>query len=173
MSRRSTLQTALTEYSTKDLQRVIAAKRHLDEREKHVDHLRALKQEVRREEREIRRFDRVIARLLKARRKPGRPKTAKKARATTRKVTKKRIRHGRKGRTLGLRPNSLASKIVEHLTAAPNQQARVTDIAEGLKGWKGKTDVQQLTRHVSATLTSSKRYFRRVERGIYALVKKG
>ncbi len=167
MARPSKLATLLSSYSVNDLEKLVQAKKHSAQ----LEELRAqeddLKSGLKAVGRKIRRLERSIRKTLKAgKRGPGRPRTVN-VKVKAAKARKNR-RGGRKGVLLGLRPNSLAHQVHAFLAKAPSKQARVSEIAKGLKGWKGKSE-DQLMRHVGATLSKREAYFKKVERGLYTV----
>lgn len=168
MPRKSNILIALDSYSADDIERLIKAKRLSEERARHAERLQELTSEARRTSRIIRKLDRAIAKALKSRKARGGKKHVKAATAKPRVAKRKGRRGGRKGRLLGLRPNSLASKITEHLKKASDQRASVASIVEALKGWKGRNP-NKLASQVAATLYKRKDYFKRVKRGVYTV----
>lgn len=169
MSRPSKLATLLGSCSVNDLEKLVQAKKLGAQRDVLCERAVELTTELRSVNRQIRRTERSIRKALKAgKRGPGRPRAVKvKVKAKGSKVRKSR-RGGRKGVLLGLRPSSLAHKVHEFIKGSPGKQARVSDIATALKGWKGKSE-DQLMRHVGATLSKRNAYFKKVDRGLYTL----
>lgn len=161
MSRPSKLVSLLSAYSVNDLEKLVHAKKLAAERDELRDQQQELTAELKTVNRRIRRTERAIAKALKA---------GKKRVVRHRKLKVKRTsrRGGRKGVLLGLRPTSLAHQVHTFIAKAPNKQARVSEIVQGLKGWKGKKE-GELMRHVGATLTKRNAYFKKVERGVYTL----
>lgn len=168
MARKPNILKALEAFSSTEFQGIIKAKRLLDQKAKLGERRDELSQGLRRVQRGIRKLERKIAKAVRA---GGRLSKGKRRRTAKKRTTGSRgAVH--KGKLRGLRPNSMASRIVGLLKKAKDRRARVMEIAAGLAALDGKRDAKTLMHFVSAVLSSNRKHFKRVSRGVYALAGK-